>query len=166
MSILTPSLGILEFDEIPIECSNCDYTGKRTDFSDETKRAIIKTTLHLQLDNERKMLQRIRLLFNRHLNSRHPKILSFTTNQHNLTPISDPEFEADLLENPELAEYLRNHYFNLDTREEYTASRVLELLPFTHRLDLCCQCCGAYLVVPHSFYSMVGIYLDKTASHG
>jgi hypothetical protein len=113
MTIASPSSGVLHFNKIPVECSHCDYSNVRSEFSDETKQAIIQATIYFDMGKERKMLRRIRLLFDRHPNSRHRKILAFTSNSKKLTATPDPEFESDLLDNPEIKEYLKSHYFDL-----------------------------------------------------
>ena len=160
MSFFAPSLGILEFDEIPVECVHCGYSETRTDFADETKQAVIETTVHSELDTERKMLQRTRLLFDRYPKSRHPIILNKTGRRKTVIPSSDPAFESELIADPELHEFLTNGGFNLDARESFVASRIPELLPYTEREDLRCHQCGAYLVIPRSFYYQVGCYFD------
>lgn len=72
-----------------------------------------------------------------------------------------PEFAKDLGDNPDIVEYIRIHFFDLETRLKFTRDVEESLQPFQNRKDIACPKCGSYLVVPNSFYSMVGNYQDK-----
>lgn len=167
MSIANPTAGILNFKTIPVDCSSCEYYGGLSNISDDTKKVLIGATIAHRLNEERIMLARIRELFNRHVNSKHEIILRCTSRSvlygGNITPEPDPEFEKDLDENPDIAEHMRNRIFNLETREIFTKDVGKRLQPFQNRKDITCPKCGSCLVVPNTFYNMVGSYEDEIA---
>ncbi|MDT8451552.1 MAG: hypothetical protein RQ936_02260 [Gammaproteobacteria bacterium] len=164
MSIANPSRGILNFKTIPVDCSSCEYYGDLSNVSDDTKIALIGATTAHQFNEERKMLMKIQELFNRHPNSKHKIILNCTSRSvsygGDITPEPDPEFEKDLHDNPDIAEYMRNKIFALKIRLYLTRDADKKLQSFQNRKDITCPNCGSCLVVPNSFYHMVGSYQD------
>ncbi len=164
MSIANPSAGILNFKTIPVDCSSCFYYGDLLDISDDDKRALIGATTAHQLNEEQKILLKIQELFNRHPNSKHQIILDFTSRSKlfggNIEPEPDPEFEKDLNDNPDIAKHMTNRLFNLETRLYFTGDAGIRLQSFQNRIDIACPKCGSVLIVPQSFYRMVGSYED------
>lgn len=167
MTIARPYIGILNFKIIPVDCSICEYYGNLLDINDDTKKALIGATVAHSLNEERKMLIRIRELVNRHLNSKHKMILRFTSKatsyKDSSTSEPDPAFEKDLANNPDISTYLRDTCFDLDSRENFTKDQEAELQTFHNRKDIKCPKCSACLVVPYGFYKLVGRYEDDIA---
>jgi hypothetical protein len=111
------------------------------------------------------MLLKIQTLFNRHPNTKHEIILDYTSRSKlrggDTSPEPDPKFEKDLDDNPDIAEYIRKNFFNLETRLQFTTDVDKSLESFQDQIEIACPKCDSYLVVPNAFYSMVGNYQDK-----
>lgn len=165
MTIATPASGILNFKIIPVDCSCCEYYGDLSNSSDDTKMVLLKATTTNRLNEERKMLMRIRELFNCHPNSKHKKIINFTSEmiRQNILPEVDENLEKDLNDNPDISEYMRDNVFDLASREDFTKDSNDKLQALKDRKDIACPKCKSVLVLPNFFYSMIGSYEDNIA---
>lgn len=164
MTIANPVRGILTFNSILVDCSSCEYYGQISNISDHAKKDLVKATSRFRLNEERKMLLRVQELFTRHPHSKHETILYWTSRSKirggNVTPEPDPEYEKDLGENPDVAEYLSQNFANLENRLDFTKDSEKELRSFDNHKEIACPECGSSLVVPERLYMFMGSYLD------
>ena len=162
MSIARPSRGILNFKIIPVDCTKCEYYGDLTDLPDEAKRALIDSTFFHQLEEERLGLIQMRELFDRHPDSRHEMIVTYTGSlfREKVAPEPDPEFEKDLAYS-HVKKFIGTSFFSIEARERFTSYNKKSELLISQEHNISCDKCGSLFVVPKSFCSMVGSYEDN-----
>ena len=102
-----------------------------------------------------------RALFDRHPNSRHKMIVMYTGSlyKEKVAAEPDPEFENDL-DYSHVKKFIGTSFFSLETRENFTKNNSKSELLISQEQKITCDKCGSLLVVPQSFYQMVGHYED------
>ncbi len=106
----------------------------------------------VELRRELDLVQRTESLFNRFPDSKHPTKMHRLDIKAETAP--DPEFDAALAEDPELAEFLSKSMFLLPGRMELLRGSIGESAPSVDVTLITCKGCGSgVLLLDEQFYN-------------
>ena len=163
MSFFTPYNGVLQFDELEVECDQCGHLEKIPRPGKDASFRLLEGSVLRQLTRELEMLDRTACLFDAHPRSNHSQILR----KEYRAPVDQPELgnevDAALDADPELKEFLCNGGFSYHPRREYVVERIAELSKDSAKHTTLCSVCGYAVSVTRQCYLDCGHYYDNLA---